>query len=183
MSLMERLSQGWGLLLVIAAGLAALTLSGFLIRRSSVRKYFGEIMVPLSVMAVCILFVFITFSFPEEEAGPAVIPQLIAFFTVTFCMVLLYRVAQGLAKPDPPAGRTGFMLAVVGITAGYCFLIDIAGYFLSTFLFLLVLMYVLGYRRRAVILSVALGWVLFSYAIFYRFLHIQLPLGFWENFY
>jgi hypothetical protein len=52
-----------------------------------------------------------------------------------------------------------------------------AGYFLSTPLFILAAMYFLNYRKMALMSINAFGFVLFSYLIFNKLLHIDLPLG------
>ncbi|MBW2000184.1 MAG: hypothetical protein JRJ29_19770, partial [Deltaproteobacteria bacterium] len=57
------------------------------------------------------------------------------------------------------------------------------GYFVSSFLFLAVMMHILSYKKKTVIYMVAVGWVVFSYLIFYRLLYIQLPLGYFEDFF
>jgi hypothetical protein len=40
-------------------------------------------------------------------------------------------------------------------------------------------MYALTYRGIITIFSVATGWIIFSYIIFYRVLFIQLPMSEW----
>ncbi len=76
----------------------------------------------------------------------------------------------------------GFLGLGVGLVVVYYFAMDYLGYFLSSFLFLVIAMYMLSYRKPLTILLVGTGWVLFSYLVFYKFLYIQLPLGLIEDF-
>ena len=69
-------SEGTGLTLLIVGLIAALTGIGVVVYRSRNRKYFGNILLPCSLIALALLFFAITFRFPKEEAGPAVVPYL-----------------------------------------------------------------------------------------------------------
>ena len=69
------------------------------------------------------------------------------------------------------------------IVVAYYFSMQIIGYFLSSFLFLAVMMHILSYGKKSVIYVVSGGWVVFSYLVFYKLLYIQLPLGYFENFF
>jgi hypothetical protein len=179
---MEYFSEGnglavWALLLVLAA---IGTLAAF--RFSKRRDFTGQAIIPTIMIAFSLLFWAVTFSFPSEEAGPAVIPRLWIFWTVLLGGILLLFAIAGTGEKDPKRGRLGFLIAGILITVAYYFLIDFLGYFISSFIFLAVLMYMLSYRKPLTVILVCSGWVLFSYLIFYKLLYIQLPLGFVENF-
>ena len=178
MAALEYLSEGPGLNILVAGLLALLLVIGFTAWRSQKRNYFGQILVPSSLIILSILFFFITFSFPHEEAGPTVIPRLWIFWTCVLCGGILWQVFSGKTKPDPEPGRLGFLLLVVSILVAYYFALQVAGYFLSSFVFLVLLMHVLAFKKKLIIYTVATGWVIFSYVVFYRILYIQLPLGY-----
>jgi len=183
MSALLFFSEGAGLNLLIAGLLVALVAIGISARRSRRKEYFGEILVPSSLIALSILFFVITFSFPEGEAGPSAIPRLWAFWTCVMCGAILWQVFRGKAKPDPESGRLGFLLLITVLLIGYYFAILTAGYFISSFVFLALLMHILAFKNRWIIFGVSAGWVLFSYAVFYRLLYIQLPLGYFEYYF
>ena len=177
-------SEGTGLTLLIVGLIAALTGIGVVVYRSRNRKYFGNILLPCSLIALALLFFAITFRFPKEEAGPAVVPYLWVFWTIALCGVILWQVFRGTAEPDPKPGRFVFLALVTGLLIAYYFAIQYIGYFLSSFLFLVVVMHVLAYEKKRTIYIIATGWVIFSYIIFYRVLYIQLPLGrIFENYF
>jgi hypothetical protein len=183
MEFLTRFSEGLGLKLLIAGLITGLVSVGIIVRKSRFRPYLGQILVPSSLIALSLLFYAITFSFPKETAGPAVIPHLWIFWTLVLGGAMLWRVFRGVGKPDPKTGRIGFLLLVIILLAGYYFAFEFFGYFLSSFIFLVVLMHLLSYPKKSVIYSVASGWVVFCYIVFYRLLHIQLPLGYFENYF
>jgi len=183
MGVLEFFSEGPGLKILIAGLPVALVAIGIAVRRSRKREYFGEILVPSSLIALSVLFLAITFSFPSEEAGPSDVPRLWIFWMCVLCGVILWQVFRGKAKPDPESGRLGFLLLVTALLIGYFFAIQIAGYFISSFVFLALLMHILAFKNKLIIGTVAAGWVIFSYVVFYRLLYIQLPLGYFEYYF
>jgi len=68
---------------------------------------------------------------------------------------------------------------VIALLFAYLVLMQWAGYYLTTPLFILAAMYVLKYRKTAVMLTGSFGFVLFSYLVFNLLLHIDLPRGWW----
>ncbi len=183
MSALLFFSEGAGLNILIAGLLVALVAIGISARRSRRKEYFGEILVPSSLIALSILLFVITFTFPEEEAGPSAVPRLWAFWTCVMCGAILWQVFRGKAKPDPESGRLGFLLLVTVLLIGYYFAILTAGYFISSFVFLALLMHIMAFKKRWIIFGVSAGWVLFSYVVFYKLLYIQLPLGYFEYYF
>ncbi len=183
MAVLTLVSEGVGLNLLIVGLIAGLASVGIVVRKSRFRPYAGQVLVPAFLIALSLLFYAITFSFPKEQAGPAVIPHLWIFWTLVLSGAVLWRVFRGVDKPDPESGRIGFLLLVVILLAGYYLAFEFFGYFLSSFIFLVILMHLLSYPKKRVIYSVAAGWVIFCYVVFYRLLHIQLPLGYFGNYF
>jgi len=184
MALLTYFSEGRGLTLLIIGLIIALTGIGIAVSKSRRKKYFGNILLPCSLIALAIIFFAITFRFPMEEAGPAVVPYLWVFWTIVLCSVILTQVFRGTAEPDPEPGRFVFLALVIGLLIAYYFAIQYIGFFLSSFLFIVVVMHVLAYEKKRTIYMIAVGWVVFSYVVFYRVLYIQLPLGrLFENYF
>ena len=179
---MEYFSGGNGLLiwffLLCLAGCGTV----LILRFSRNKAYTGQAIIPTMMIVFSLLLWAITFSFPGDEAGPAVVPRLWIFWSVLLSGLLLVFCFTRKTDKDPKSGRLGFLLTCVILTIAYFFAIEILGYFISSFLFLALLMYLLSYRKPLVVFLVCSGWVLFSYVIFYKLLYIQLPLGFIENF-
>lgn len=179
---MEYFSEGKGLVLWFFLLLLASSGTIAAFRFSKRRAYKGQAIIPTAMIAFSLLLWAVTFSFPGEEAGPAIVPRLWIFWSVLLSGTLLFFCFTGKIDKDPKSGRLGFLALGVILTVAYYFAIEILGYFISSFLFLAVLMYMLSYRKPLVVILVCSGWVLFSYVIFYKLLYIQLPLGFIENF-
>ena len=81
----------------------------------------------------------------------------------------------------PKIERPGLLVLVMAVLIGYFVAMPFMGYFLSTFLFIVLLLYVLSYPKKWLIYLIAGGWCLASYLVFYKLFYIQLPLGFFEG--
>ena len=179
---MEYFSEGRGLfiwtiaLILISSGIY----TGF--RYSKMKDYSGQTLTPLIMIVLSLVLWVVTLGFPTEDAGPAILPRLWIFWLILLSTVLLFSCVTGTIDKDPKRGRIGFLGIGVGLVVAYYFAIQHLGYFISSFLFLAIAMYMLSYRKPITILLVGTGWVLFSYLVFYKMLYIQLPLGFIEDF-
>lgn len=176
-------SEGTGLAMLGAALLIILVGIGIGVRSSAKRPFFGEILVPCTMIALSILFLAITFSFPVGQAGPSAVPRLWIFWLCVLSSGILWQIFKGKETQAVKSGRLGFLLFVTLLLIAYYFAIQTIGYFISTFVFLVLLMHVLSYKRKLIIISVASGWILFSYVVFYKLLYIQLPLGYFEYYF
>jgi hypothetical protein len=179
---MQYFSEGTGLIVwsILLALIVAVIYVGF--NYSKKKDYSGQTIIPLVLIALSLVLWAETFSFPSEEAGPALIPRLWIFWLVLLCLFLLLSCFTGAIDKDPKRGRFGFLGLGIGLVVVYYFAIDFLGYFLSSFLFLAITMYMLSYRKPLTIIIVCTGWVAFSYLVFYKMLYIQLPLGLIEDF-
>ena len=65
----------------------------------------------------------------------------------------------------------------IGVTIAYLLIMQIVGYYISTLLFLISVMYFLSYRKYVTMFAVSGGWLLFAYLVFQRMLYIPLPQG------
>lgn len=179
---MEFFSEGKGLAILgmlLGVGIVALN---FAFRFSKRKNYTGQTIIPSLMVALSLLFLAITFGFPQEEAGPTLIPRLWIFWLILLSSAILTMCIRGKGKPDPKTGRIWFLMSGVALMFGYYICIIYLGYFISTFVFLAAMMYMLSCRKPLTIFLVCSGWMLFSYLIFYKLLYIQLPLGVLENF-
>jgi len=141
------------------------------------RETLGSFLVPATLIVFALILWAISRSFPDEDIGPIVIPQLWGTLILIFCGYVIFTIVRRKTGVDPKTGNLKMLAVVVLLLLVYFFAMNIIGYFLSSFLFLGTLMYVLSYRNHKVIWSISTGWVLFSYLIFYKMLYIALPLG------
>jgi len=141
------------------------------------REMLGSFLIPASLIVFALILWAVSRSFPDEDVGPIVIPQLWGTLISVFCGYVIYTILKRKADADPKTGNVKMLAVVVTLLLVYFFSMEVIGYFISSFLFLGILMYVLSYRNHKVIWSVSTGWVLFSYLIFFKMLYIALPLG------
>lgn len=178
---MQYFGEGTGLIvwIVILTLIAAGIYTGF--RVSKKTEYSGQTLIPLMMIVLSLVLWAATLVFPTEDAGPALIPRLWIFWLVLLSTVLLVFCYTGTIDKDPKRGRFAFLGLGIGLVVVYYFAMEYLGYFISSFLFLAIAMYMLSYRKPLTIFLVCSGWVVFSYLVFYKLLYIQLPLGFIED--
>lgn len=142
-------------------------------------RYIGNFLLPFAIFIMAMICLYQTFDFPggDGDVGPAGVPYLWISFTTLFCVILMVQAIVRKLQPDPVAGNVGFVLIFAAGLVVYLMAIETIGYYLSTFLFIVVSMYALGYRRYLTMVSVAVGWLVFSYAVFANLLYIPLPEG------
>jgi len=141
-------------------------------------RYTGNVLLPLSILLMCGVFYTQTLDFPElEDVGPEVVPYLWMIILVVFCIFLVFQSVRKSGDPDPEPGQLRTLFIYVAFIIFYLLVIESAGYFLSTFIFLVASMLYLGFRKRLAIVATSLSWIVFSYTIFYYLLYIPLPVG------
>jgi putative tricarboxylic transport membrane protein len=155
---------------------------GIGVRQSGKRQYLVNILIPCIMIAVSLIFLTRTFDFArQEEAGPELIPRLWIYLIVVLSGIILWQVFRGRDKVAPKIERPGLLVFVTVALIGYFAAMPYLGYFLSTFLFIVLLLNVLSYPKKVLIYVIAGGWCLVSYLVFYKLFYIQLPLGFFED--
>ena len=174
-------SEGIGVLWLTAGVLAVLVGLGMAVRFSRLRPYLGNILVPSCLITLSLVFLILTFGFRVEEAGPAVVPRLYIVLIMVLSGIILLQIFLGKEKVVPRLEGKGFLFLIMAIFIGYFLAMPYMGYFLSTFLFIVLMLHILGYRKKVRIWVIAGGWVLLSYVLFYKLLYIQLPLGVFEG--
>lgn len=144
------------------------------------RKFLGNLILPLVILACTAVFFSQSLDFPpQEDVGAEVVPHLWTAFITVFCVHLVIAAVRKKGEPDPVPGNINQVILFAIWLGAYLFAASNFGYFISTFIFLVVSMYALTYRKVGTILCVAIGWLVFSYIIFYRLLYIQLPMNEW----
>ena len=155
---------------------------GIWVRHSGRRRYLVNILIPCILIAFSLVFLVLTFNFQRhEEAGPALIPRLWIYLIVVLSGIILWQVLRGRDKVAPKIERPGLLVFVMAALIGYFVVMPFIGYFLSTFLFIVLLLNVLSYPKKGLIYVIAGGWCIVSYLVFYKLFYIQLPLGFFED--
>jgi putative tricarboxylic transport membrane protein len=167
--------------LVIVALIAILAI-GMWVRHSRMRQHLGNILIPCSLIAAALVFLVLTFDLPtQEEAGPELIPRLWIYLILVLSGILFWQALRGTDKAASKIEKPGLVALTMAILIVYFLLMPYIGYFLSTFLFIVLMLHILSYRKKIMIYVIAGGWCVASYLVFYKLLYIQLPLGFFES--
>ena len=168
---------------VLAIGSLVIILGiGVWVRHSGKRQYLGNILIPCILIAVSLMFMTLTFRFArQEEAGPELIPRLWICLIIVLSAIILRQIFRGRDKVASKIEKPGLLIFVMAALIGYFLAMPFLGYFLSTFLFIVLLLNVLSYPKKVLIYVIAGGWCLASYLVFYKLFYIQLPLGFFED--
>jgi len=177
---------GWGWPVHAVIAVVILGAIWFVVRRfDRLKPYSGQMMVLLSILYMGILFYIITFSFrvPMFSGTPAyLIPRIWFFALLPSVAVALFPIFTGKEDKDPKWGNVrlvGIVLTTLVVGIG---LFPYIGYYISSAVMIVLLMWILGSRSKVELISVPVGWVAFSYFVFARLLNVRLPVGVWiEN--
>ena len=121
---------------------------------------------------------------PGQSFGPKLFPNLIAAALVACAVVLTLRAAKAkalkIAVVTPEwwgvPGRLGNLMILLGSIVAYTLLVDRAGFLITTFALLVLLMKRLGASWKATLIGAGLGTVV-TYVMFAYWLRVPLPSG------
>ena len=172
----------WPLVFLVLAGFLAIV---WLIARLTprFRPYTGQLMVLMGVLGVGLIFFLITFSFPPPApilravTTAGTIPRIWFYALIPVTILALIPIIRGKDDPDPKWGNVRLVAMVLAALIVSIGLFGVLGYYLSSAIFIVTMMWMLGSRNKIELVAVPAGWVLFSYFIFARLLSVRLPIG------
>jgi putative tricarboxylic transport membrane protein len=115
-----------------------------------------------------------------RHPGPGFFPFGLALVIILLSLVLVLKRWKKDPSPSPFwPGRTWLrpLLGVLSLIF-YALVVDIIGFILTTFLFLVIWMWVIERLRWRTIFSISIGTTVALYLIFNFFLEVPLPTGF-----
>ncbi|MCB9504171.1 MAG: tripartite tricarboxylate transporter TctB family protein, partial [Deferribacteres bacterium] len=142
----------------------------------------GDTVISTIIFYLSLYLYLMTLGFPSgklgQTAGPAAMPRLWLYGLVLFSVLLIFSVIRALNKEKKIADRSVKKpLSIIALTVAYLLVLDMLGYYLSTLIFLIAGSYLISYRKHAIIISSAVGFVALSWLIFYKILQVPLPVG------
>jgi putative tricarboxylic transport membrane protein len=177
-NIMAKLATGKTLNFLVIFLIIILIAIWFVTKRSAQGKFLNGIMLPLFFIALAIVFFLISFTFPSnEKVGPSVVPRLWILILIPLNIFLLIDIFRKHEETEKSEGNQVVVWGFIGLLVLYLISIFYIGYFISSFVFLFVGFYLLGYRKYLTMLLISAGWLLFSYLIFYKLLYVPLPMG------
>jgi hypothetical protein len=135
----------------------------------------------------------IDYSARPHELGPNVWPRAALALMIVICAAQIGRImltSQAAEKPQAKASVAAdeggeedaprslpLLAAGVALTVAYGFLINIFGFPLTTFVYMVLFMYLGGYRAHVWLWSSSFVGVLFLTVLFQSFVYVSLPRG------
>jgi tripartite-type tricarboxylate transporter receptor subunit TctC len=113
----------------------------------------------------------------ENITNPALIPRIWIFILLFLSILLIIKSKNKKAERTKYSPKN--VLIIIALLIFYLMAMQWIGYYFTTPVFILAAMYLLDYRKKAMMSINAFGFVLFSYFIFNKLLYIELPLGWW----
>ncbi|WP_159438775.1 tripartite tricarboxylate transporter TctB family protein [Alkalispirochaeta americana] len=160
-----------------------LALGWLLIRPfKKLRPYTGQILVLASILWIGLLFYVITFSFPVPRFSGvattgATVPRFWFYVLIPVSFLAFIPMLKGEEVPDKDRGNLWRLGIVFGVLVLSLVSFRYIGYYLSSAIFLVVVMWVLDSRNKIELIAVPVCWVIFSYFFFARLLYVRLPVG------
>ncbi len=183
MAQIGRFFAGQGLLMQLVFLIVALAVVWVLIRPfKRLRPYTGQVLVLAGVFWIGLLFFIVSYSFPTPRfaavaTSAATIPRFWFYVLIPVTILALIPMLKGEEVPDPKWGSLWRVAIVFGVLVASLFAFRYIGYYLSSAIFLVVMMWVLESRNRIELIAVPVGWVIFSHFFFARLLYVRLPIG------
>jgi putative tricarboxylic transport membrane protein len=115
----------------------------------------------------------------DTDVGAGFFPRLIASILLVLSLILIASGYRRRGGGDEETGQTSWKRTLLGFVCTFAFLalICLCGFFLSTPVFLLGFMWLLGYRKPVPTVAVAVLVTLFIYLVFEKVLQVPLPAG------
>lgn len=173
----ERNMPLWVLILIIAA---ILTLVIYSVSKITGRRVNSVITFCTFLIGAALIFFVETTRFlvPADVniTSPALIPRIWIIIIILLSILLIYKEfkKKEIAKPQPNSAK---IYQILGLMFLYFIGIIVFGYYISTFIFLVVAMYILHSRDWLLMITVSCSYIIGSYIMFQLFLNIHLPLG------
>ena len=131
------------------------------------------------IISISLFFYYqtILFSIPENSdvTNPALIPRIWIIVLLLLSIFLIFKSRN--KSYEHPNFMPGRVVIIIAFLIVYLISMQWIGYFFTTPVFILSTTYLLLYRKPAFMIINAFGFVIFSYFIFNKLLHIDLPLG------
>ena len=163
-------------LLIIAIGVFLLL---FAFNKFSISRFNYDQIIAGTIISLSLFFYYqtILFQIPETVniTSPSLIPEIWIITLLLLSILLIIKSKNRGAETVNSSPKT--VLIIIALLLGYLVAMQWIGYFFTTPVFILSAMYLLKYRKIALMAINAFGFVLFSYFIFNKLLHIDLPLG------
>ncbi len=164
------------LIIVIVVFLLLFAFNKFSISKINYDQFIGG-----GIFSLSLFFYYQTtlFQIPETVniTSPVLIPGIWIIILLLLSVILIIKSKNNKTERVNSSPKT--VLIIIVFLISYLLAMQWIGYFFTTPVFIMATMYLLKYRKIALMVINAFGFVLFSYFIFNKLLHIDLPFGLW----
>lgn len=146
-------------------------------------SFLSDRIIAVATLALAVTLLIFAFGFPEpgqpEDPGTAALPQLIGFALLVLGVMLLFNAERNVIAPE--LGSRLRTVLMVGAGIGYALALDPLGFVLSTVVFMVVGMLIMGIRSVVRLVAVPLIVAVSVYYLFTAALGVYLPSGLIEG--
>ena len=168
----------WTALIFVALMVAFWVLYTFVPR---LKPYRGQLMVITFICLFTLLLFLYTFSFRIKKimkyTNAATMPRTWVALMVPVILLVVVSILNGSTQPDEPFKRWKLALGIGVAVFASVFLFDYIGYYLSSALFLVLMMWLMKERKILRLVLTPICWCLFTWLVFDKLLYITLPTG------
>ena len=169
----------------LLAGFAAILVALFFVysKFPKTKPFRGQLLVITGFCLFTLLFFLMGFDFKVNkqmrDAGffATTVPNTWAILMVPCTIMVVVNIFSATNNPDEPFGKWALALGVGVAALAAVFLFEYIGYYLSSVLFLLLMMWLLRERRLPILIGLPVGWCVFVYFVFDKLLYMGLPVG------
>ena len=177
---LNSMSYGW-----ILGGLAVLLIVFYFIFNAipKTRPVKAQLLCVVGMDLITLLFFILTSSLrisklaAEAGASARTLPRLWAFLMLIASVGAYVAILKKDNAPDAKFDRWVFALLVGLGSIVSVLLFNFIGYYLSSAIFILVVMIAMGEKNKLQLIITPIAWVLFTYLVFNKLLFIKLPIG------
>lgn len=134
-----------------------------------------EIKFGLFILAIAVFYYAMTSSLPEEAGY---YPKFVGMISILLATIYLIQTAKVENSSKSPFAGVNWnqLLLILGLSLVYIVLMKPVGYFMSTFIYLVIALMGLRISPKNAVL-VAIGTGIFMFVVFKTFLSVPLPMG------
>lgn len=165
----------------VAAGDAeqASTLNSELTQTNVGGTKLGDRVIAACILALAVFLLFMAFGFPDpgqpEDPGTAALPQIIGFALLALSLMLVFNSEEAVFSPEKGSRLRTLLIAIVSLV--YTFALTPLGFMLSTVIFMVAGLLIMGVRSPLRLVFVPVGVTLGVYYLFTEALGVYLPTG------
>lgn len=179
-SFLSKISLIW----IALAWVVLMALLGLLFSRfERTRPYMGQLLVLSGICLVALLFFVLTFDLKvrkmDMHVTAATMPRVWAAALVPVAVLAFVSILNLSSAPDKPFERWQMVVLVIAAVFSSVYLFDYIGYYISSALFLVLMMVMMRERKWTRLVLVPAVWCAFTYLVFEKLLYMSLPQGQW----